>query len=552
MHALLTRPGWLRGCAGLLLLSALPLAGQVPALPATNGTALPVDTSLATPGATAEQEGAGAASVPDTNVPTANPAPAAAPVTNPPPVPPQLSDSPASAFPAPKVTMQPGALPVGGLLVLLGWGALVAWSCGLTQARHCAHTCTALVAGVVFMLLGFWAGGFAMEMGGVGDARASLVTAPTPGLTGLDHELGFYAGGRFWGLMGSAGFFLASDADARGPAAAMFLGQATLFGLAVLAALGGALERARILALAILSFLAGTLIFALPANWVWGGGWLAALGRGGLGHGVVDLGGAGTIHLAAGMFALVLATELGPRYGRFGRRPAPIPGHNLPLAILGALGLLLALTAVNACTSPGGNSLTGLAATNTLLAAAGGLASSFILLLYRLKKLDPTTLCRGLLGGAVAISAGAAIEEPWAAVATGAVAGLLVPATMRLLDRRQVDDPVGAVAVHGAAGAWGLVALGLFANGPAGLEVNGVAGPVRGLLTGHDGGQLLAQLIGVLIIGSIVFLLGYICVSLTHKIVGIRVELADETGGLDESRLGVLGYQGDVELEKES
>jgi Amt family ammonium transporter len=174
-----------------------------------------------------------------------------------------------------------------------------------------------------------------------------------------------------------------------------------------------------------------------------------------------------------------------------------------------------------------------------------------VLVLYRSKKLDPVTLCRGLLGGAVAVSAGAALVETWAAVLTGAIAGAIVQAVVGLLDRRKIDDPVGAVAVHGAGGAWGLVALGLFANGATGGAINGVDGPVRGLLTAHDGRQLLAQIIGALVSFAIVFGLGYACVSLTHKIVGIRVELADETAGLDEPKLGVLGYQADAELEKD-
>jgi Amt family ammonium transporter len=523
----------------MIFLGVLPLAAQTAA--STPVVAAPADSSLNTPGATA-------LSLDTNNIPVA---PVAAPETNAPPATLQLSAAP----PTPAVTLNPAGWSVtADLLVLIGVAGLVAYFCGLTQARHCGHTCTLLVAAVVFALLGFWAGGFAMQMGGTGDARAALSMPATSAAAGLDHELGFYAGGRFWGLMGSAGFFLASDAETRSAVGAIFLGQAVLLALSITAALGAALERARILALAIIAFLTGTLIYPLPANWVWGGGWLAGLGRGGLGHGVVDLGGAGVIHLTAGVLALVLALELGPRYGRFGRKPAPIPGHNLPLAILGSLGVLLGLTAVNAVAypgAPGSDSPAGLAAANTLLAAAGGFAASFVLALYRTQRLDPATLCRGMLGGAVAVSAGAAIVEPWAAALTGVAAGLIVQAAMRLLDRRQIDDPVGTIAVHGAGGAWGLFALGLFANGPLTGTVNGVNGPVRGLLTGHDGGQLGAQIIGVLIIAGIVFLLGYVCVSLTHKIVGIRVELADETAGLDEPKLGVLGYQADAELERE-
>lgn len=530
---------FLRISIATLLLASSPLAAQ-PDSPGSSPAVPPIDTNMAIPGATA-QAGAAAES-------NAAPATVASPA-----VAPELSAAPK------QVPVRPG--PAGWMILgeLLAFGAiagLVAWFCGLTRVRHCGHTCTLLLTGAMFALIGYWVGGFAMQSGGMGDAHAALAAPADPSaVSGLDHELRFPAGSHHLGLMGSAGFFLSADADSRAPMSALFLGQAVFLVLAVTAALGGALERGRILAVAILSFLAGGLLFPLVANWVWGGGWLAALGREfGLGHGVVDLAGAGVIHLAAGTLALVLAIQLGPRFGRFGRKPAPIPGHNLPLAILGSLVVLLGLTALNAVAypgAPGEDSPAGFAAVNTLLAAAGGAAAAFGFLLYHGKRLDPAALCRGMLGGAVAISAGSALVESWAAVATGAIAGVLVQWTVRLLDRRRIDDPVGVVAVYGAGGAWGLVALGLFANSAASGAINGVSGPVRGLLTAHDGRQFLAQIIGVVVIFGIVFLFGSVLVILTHKIVGIRVELADEMAGLDEPKLGVLGYQGDAELEKE-
>ena len=538
-------------CFVLLLMTAWPLAAQTEQAGPPNPAA--ADTNMAIPGATAEASTA-------TNAPGA--IPVALPVTNAAPMSPVLN-------PVPELSAAPNEPPVHAVPLdwtipghLLAFGAvagLVAWFCGLTRARHCGHTCTLLLVGVMFALVGYWVGGFAMQSGGLGDAHAALPAPPNPAaVSGLDHELGFMAGGHHWGLMGSAGFFLSADDASRAPMTALFFGQLVFLAVAVTAALGGALERARILAVAIISFLAGTLPFfrcSLVANWVWGGGWLAALGREfGLGHGVVDLAGAGVNHLAAGTLALVLAIQLGPRFGRFGRRPAPIPGHNLPLAILGSVVVLIGLATLNAVAYPGvagGDSPAGLAAANTLLAAAGGLAASFVFVLYRSRRLDPVALCRGMLGGAVSAMAGGALVESWAAVVTGAIAGLLVQAVIRVLDRRQIDDPVGVVAVHGAGGAWGLVALGLFANDATGGAINGVSGPVRGLLTAHDGRQLLAQVIGVVVIAGVVFAIGSVVVILTHKIVGIRVELAEETAGLDGPKLGVLGYQGDAEVEEE-
>jgi Amt family ammonium transporter len=522
----------------LLLLTALPLAAQTDAPTPSNvapvAVTAPVDTNMAVPGATAQAAAA------ETN---------AAPVT--PASGPQFSAAPAVA---PSRPLPPDWSILGHLLAFGAVAGLVAWFCGLTRARHCGHTCTLLLAGVMFALVGYWVGGFAMQSGGMGDAHAALPSPPrAAAVSGLDHELGFMAGGHHWGLMGSAGFFLSSDADSRAPMTALFFGQMVFLALAVTAALGAALERARILAVAIISFLAGALLFPLVANWVWGGGWLAALGgEFGLGHGVVDLAGAGVNHLAAGTLALVLAIQLGPRFGRFGRRPAPIPGHNLPLAILGSLVVLVGLATLNAMSypgAPGGDSPAGLAAANTLLGAAGGLVAAFMFVLYHGRKLDPVAICRGMLGGAVSATAAGALVESWAAVVTGAIAGVVVQWTMRLLERRQIDDPVGVVAVHGAGGAWGLVALGLFANDANGGAINGVSGPVRGLLTAHDGRQLLAQIIGAVVIAGVVFALGSVFVILTNKIVGIRVGLDDEQAGLDEPKLGVLGYQGDAVVE---
>jgi Amt family ammonium transporter len=533
-------------CLVLLLLPALPLAAQTGPMSPTNPVATPVDTNMAVPGATAQESAVAAA---DTN---AAPIVPVAPIAVMNPVP-QLSAAPAAAALRP---VPPDWMILGDLLAFGAIAGLVAWFCGLTRARHCGHTCTLLLAGTMFALVGYWAGGFAVQSGGMGDEHAALASSANgAAISGLDHELGLLLGGHHWGLMGSAGFFLSADADSRSPMTALFLSQAVFLAFGVTVALGAALERARILAVAIIAFLAGTLLFPLVANWTWGGGWLAGLGREfGLGHGVVDLAGAGAIHLTAGTLALVLAIQLGPRFGRFGRKPAPIPGHNLPLAILGSVVVLVALTALNAVAYPGvaaGDSPAGLAAANTLLAAAGGLVASFVFVLYHSRRLDPVALCRGLLGGAVAVSACGALVESWAAVMTGVIAGVLVQWTVRLLDRRQIDDPVGVVAVHGAGGAWGLVALGLFANDATGGAINSVTGPVRGLLTAHDGRQLLAQIIGAVIIAGVVYALGSALVILTHKIVGIRVDIADETAGLDEPKLGVLGYQADAEIEKE-
>jgi Amt family ammonium transporter len=449
-------------------------------------------------------------------------------------------------------------------MALASIGGFLLYQCGLTRAKNCGHSSTLLLIGVLFGLTGYWIGGFAVQMGGVGDSHAALAQPLLPEeKNALDHELGPIALGHHWGIMGSSGFFLATDDPAHNGIALLFLTQAALLAMAVGAALGAALERGRLLAMAVCAFLIGVLIYPLLANWVWGGGWLAEMGREfGLGHGFVDLGGAGVVHETAGTLALVVAVVLGPRHGRFGRngKSPGIPGHNVPFIVLGSIVLLISWMAVNAfaaaslasdgsdpASKPGIASCAGLAAVNTLLAAAGGLLISFVQAAWQKMRPEPARLCRGLLGGAVASFGCAGLIDPWAAFVIGVVAGLLVQAAMVWLERKHIDDPVGAAAVHGVGGAWGALAVGLFANGTAGNGLNDVMTPVRGLFFGGGWHQLAAQAIGCVTGFVVVYLLGYACVGLVRKILGLRVDLAAETSGLDLPELGALGYQGDEE-----
>ena len=439
------------------------------------------------------------------------------------------------------------------MMTLASLGGFLLYQSGLTRAKNCGHTSTLLLVGVVFALIGYWIGGFAVQTGGIGDAYAAL--AGPFGVTqksALDHELSFMVMGHHWGLMGNSGFFLMTED--RPNVALLFLGQAALLVIAVAAALGAALERGRLVAMAVSAFLIGALIYPLLANWVWGGGWLAELGHEcGLGHGFVDLAGAGVVHETAGTLALVIAMVLGPRCGRFGRNKSSraIPGHNIPFLILGSSVLLLSWTATNALAYAGtGSEMTaGLAAVNTLLASAGGLMISFLVVTGQKRRPEPALLCRGLLGGAIASCGCGALIDPWAAFVIGIVAGFLVQATMDYLERVRIDDPVGAVAVHGAGGTWGVIATGIFANGTAGQGINGVELPVRGLLFGGAWHQGAAQVLGCAAIFTVTFILGYICLSLIQKILGARVDVADEISGLDWPQVGALGYQADVEPE---
>jgi Amt family ammonium transporter len=495
---------------------------------------------------------------PSTNAPESNPTPvlpeALAPVA--PPVPPNPSFSEAKPASLSGITANPGSIVLAALMALSSLGGFLLYQCGLTRAKNSGHTSTLLLVAVLFALTGYWIGGFAVQTGGVGDAHAALAQGlPETEQNTLDHELGVMAFGHHWGFMGSSGFFLSVDESARTGIAGLFLWQAAFLAIVVAAALGAALERGRILALAIGAFLVGVLVYPLPANWIWGGGWLAELGHEfGLGHGFVDLGGAAVVHETAGTLALVIAVVLGPRHGRFGRNKSSnaIPGHHVPFLVLGSLILLISWMAANAFA---GSSMTpegseGLGALNTLLSAAGGMVTTFIVASWQKRRPEPALLCCGLLGGAVASCGCAALIDPWAAFLIGIVASLVIKAVGNYLDRARIDDPSGATAIHGAGGAWGVLATGLFANGTAGQGFNGVTGPVRGLFFGGAWHQLAAQLIGCVTTFAAVCLLGYACLSLVQKLLGNRVPLAAETQGLDLPETGALGYQADVEPEE--
>jgi Amt family ammonium transporter len=504
--------------------------------------------------------------VPVTPSPVGNPSatPTPSDASAPMPLPPSISEPSAAES---VLKLQPNwsaAVPILGAVMSLGSIAgFILYYCGLTRAKNSGHTTTLLLVGALVGLLGFWVGGFALQSGGIGDARAALMQAPDHATaSALDHELGFPAFGHHWGIMGSSGFFLATDDASRNSVALLFLTQAAMALIAVTAALGAALERGRLLAMAFCAYIIGWLIYPLFANWTWGGGWLAETGRElHLGNGFVDPGGAGVVHQTAGTLALVLAIALGPRHGRFGRgHPSrPIPGHNVPFLWLGGVTLLLSWMAANGFifgslpVDPSQlppPSCAGLAVINTLLAALGGLIATFVQTAVQKNKPEPPRLCRGLLGGAVASCGCAGLVDPWAAFLIGCLAGLLVQFVLEQMERRHIDDPAGAAAVHGAAGAWGVIATGLFANGSGGFGLNGVPQTVRGFFFGGGLHQLGAQVIGALVGFALVYLLSYLGVSLVQKIFGNRANLTVEGRGLDWDETGALGYQGDTEPEE--
>jgi Amt family ammonium transporter len=287
-------------------------------------------------------------------------------------------------------------------------------------------------------------------------------------------------------------------------------------------------------------------VYPIYGNWVWGGGWLSQLGVNfGLGHGMVDFAGSSVVHLVGGMAALAGAIIIGPRIGKFNADGTAntIPGHNIPMALAGTFILALGWFGFNpGSTLAGGDFRISIVAVNTMMAGTAGTLSALVILYMQKKKPDPGMLANGLLAGLVAITAPCAFVNSISSVIIGAVAGGLVVLTIHLMDNVfKIDDPVGAFAVHGANGAWGVLSLGLFADGSYGDGWNGVAGPVKGLFYG-DASQFGAQVIGTLTCMVYTFVVMYIFFKISNKITPIRVKAEDEVAGLDVPEMGVLGY----------
>ncbi len=455
------------------------------------------------------------------------------------------------------LTIHVAALLVAGFLVVFMQAGFALMETGLCRAKNAAHTMTMLLMVLPLGALAFWLYGFAFEWGNWANSPGAANWQATFGPldSTLDRGLGLvpapgHPANFRYPLLGWKGFCL-SGVDAK--VAAWFFWTMVLFGIAAAIPTGVLVERWRWK-----NFCLYGLWVALPcsivANWIWGGGILAKAGSNwGLGHGVVDFAGSGVIHATGGMIGLAGCLLLGPRIGKYLKgRAAPFPAHHLPMVILGTLFLLFGWLGCNAGWAlAGGDVRVGMVAVNTLLAAAAGASAAMAYLMARGMKPEPSMLCNGVVAGLVAISAPCAFVDSWAAVLIGAAAGVLVLVSVFFLERQGVDDPVGAISVHGINGLWGMLSLGIFANGKYGSGWNGVVREtfvsrygcdgVRGLLYG-DISQLGAQVLGAAVVAACAFCLAALLFRLSDRIWPMRVSRETELEGLDIPEVGARGY----------
>jgi len=343
-------------------------------------------------------------------------------------------------------------------------------------------------------------------------------------------------------IIGTQGFFLSGDeatyaglAWTAVPVSAKFLFQVA-FALVSLAIVWGTmLERTRFAVYCIFAVVFAGLIYPVVGHWIWGGGWLSEFG-------MQDFAGSTVVHLSGAMAALAGTLLLGPRIGKYddAGNPQTIPGHNMPLAVLGVIILWVGWFGFNPGSTMAavGQSFADIALTTNLAAGAGVLGA--MLMSYLVKRnIDVGMAGNGAIAALVAITAACAFVAPWASIVIGFVAGVIMYAVLLFVDKIGVDDPLGAIAAHGMGGIWGTLSTGIFAT-PELVEATGFGQP--GLLYGGGFAQLSVQALGIVACGGFVFITSYAVFALLKATIGLRVKPEHELDGLDISEHGVYGY----------
>ena len=407
---------------------------------------------------------------------------------------------------------------------------------GFCRGKNAAHTMTMNFMVFLVGAIGYFLAGFAFQYGGSGGA-ASLGS----GGAVLDAALSIPGLGK---ILGYKGFMLGGTYDAG--VYAFFFFQMVFMDTTVTIPTGSMAERIKYSAMVITGFFISMFLYPLFGNWVWGGGWMATLGSTfGLGHGVVDFAGSAVVHSMGGMIALSGAIVIGPRIGKFKKdgTARAFPGHNIPMAIIGTIILFFCWFSFNAGSTLNASDFRlAVVATNTMIAGAiGGLVAMFYMW-FKYGKPDPSMTANGALAGLVAITAPCAFVNGISSFIIGLIAGLLVCVSVPFVENKlKLDDPVGAISVHCINGLWGVLAVGLFADGSYGDGLNGVAGGVKGLFFG-DSSQLIAQLIAVVVLFIWGFGVSYLFFIVLDKVWGLRVSPEDELEGLDIPEMGCLAY----------
>jgi Amt family ammonium transporter len=368
----------------------------------------------------------------------------------------------------------------------------------------------------------------------------------------------FLVGSGSWGWLGGKGFFLSGPAYDAG-ANVLMLFEVVFMETAGYIIVGAICERITFGAFLLCEMFVGAILYPIFGCWVWGGGWLSQLGTSmGLGHGYVDFAGSTVVHAIGGFCAMALAVVLGPRLGKYDQhgKPRAFPAHNIPFVVTGTFILLFGWMGFNPGSTLGATDLRiSVVAVNTNLAAVAGAASAMVFWYLRFGKPDITMACNGMLAGLVAITAPCAFVNPTSAVIIGILAGIVVCVGVLFNDNvLKVDDPCGAISVHGYGGLLGGICLGIFADGTYGAGWNGIGAStylgtagqgVTGLLYG-DTSQFICQVVGASVSALWAFGATFAVFKVVNAIRSMRPEEEDEREGLDVPQFGLLAYPEDA------
>jgi len=408
---------------------------------------------------------------------------------------------------------------VTAVLVMFMQAGFAFLEAGLTRMKNAGHIAAKNVLTFGLCSVVYWAVGFGIAFGG---GNGILGTAGfLPSVTELTS-------------VGKAPFDWFSEI----PGAAGYLFEVVFAGVSLAIVWGAMAERAKLW----VYFVFGayfTILYSIVSHWIWSPkGWLFS-------KGMQDFAGSTVVHYQGALAALAGALLLGPRIGKFGTdgRANPIPGHNIPYAVLGTLILWFGWFGFNPGSTLsvdyGGFGYFGYVALTTNLAAASGALGGVLAAWLILRKPDISMMLNGVLAALVAITAASGFVAPWAAVTIGAVSGLIAVVGVIAVERIGIDDPIGAVAVHGMSGVWGTLATGLFAVPVLAKNLNTGTG---GLVYTGSFHQLGVQALGLVAVGGFTFTASFAALYVLKKLWGIRVEEETETAGLDVSEHGMWGY----------
>ena len=408
---------------------------------------------------------------------------------------------------------------ITAVLVMFMQAGFAFLEAGLTRMKNAGHIAAKNVLTFGLCSIVYWVVGFGLAFGG-GNA-----------LIGTD---GFVPSTDAMIAVGQKPFDWFSEV----PGAAGYLFEVVFAGVSLAIVWGAMAERAKLWVYFAFG-VAFTLIYSVTSHWIWSPhGWLFHLG-------MQDFAGSTVVHYQGALAGLAGAVLLGPRIGKFGTdgRANPIPGHNIPYAVLGTLILWFGWFGFNPGSTLsvdfGGFGYFAYVALTTNIAAAAGAIGGLITAWLVLKKADISMMLNGVLAALVAITAASGFVAPWAAILIGLVSGFIAVVGVIFVERIGIDDPIGAVAVHGMSGVWGTLATGLFA---VPLLAKNLATGSGGLFYTGSFHQLGIQTLGLLAVGAWTFTASFAILWTLNKLWGIRVEPETETAGLDVSEHGMWGY----------